>query len=48
MLRKTISLWRARFARRFGVPLALLSLVAGFSPLTATVGAHAGSFTVDQ
>lgn len=43
MLKRTISWWRARFARRFGVPLALLGLAAGFSPLTATVGAHAGT-----
>jgi subtilisin family serine protease len=38
-----MSSWRARFARRFGVPLALLGLVTGISPLTATVGAHAGA-----
>ena len=43
MLKKRISSWRARFAKRFGVPLALLGLVAGFSPLTATVGAQAGT-----
>jgi lantibiotic leader peptide-processing serine protease len=43
MLKRTISSWRALFVRRFGVPLTLLGLVAGFSPLTATVGAHAGT-----
>src|SRR6266853_1153669 len=43
MLKRTISWWRDRFARRFGVPLALLGLAVGFSPLTATVGAHAGA-----
>src|SRR6266581_1674933 len=35
--------WRARFASRFGVPVALLGVVTGVSPLTATVGAHAGT-----
>jgi subtilisin family serine protease len=40
---KRISSWRARVARRFGVPLALLGLLTGVSPLTATVGAHAGT-----
>src|SRR3989442_4291989 len=43
MLKRTHSSWRARFAGRFGVPVALLGLVAGVSPLTATVGAHAGA-----
>jgi subtilisin family serine protease len=43
MLRNTISSWRPRVARRFGVPLALLGLVTGFSPLTATIGAHAST-----
>src|SRR3989454_10451863 len=43
MLKRTHSSWRARFAGRFGVPVALLGLVAGVSPLTATVGAHAGT-----
>src|SRR2546423_12204107 len=43
MLKKTISSWRSRFVRRFGVPLALLGLVTGFSPLTATIGAHAST-----
>jgi subtilisin family serine protease len=43
MLRNTIRSWRARLARRFGVPLALVGLVAGVSPLTASVAAHAGT-----
>src|SRR2546426_5245671 len=43
MLRRTIRTWRARFARRFGVPLALLGLVTGFSPLASTVAAQAGT-----
>ena len=43
MLKRTQSSWRARFAGRFGVPVALLGLVTGISPLTATVGAHAGT-----
>src|SRR5256885_5153240 len=43
MLKRTIRTWRARVARRFGVPLALLGLVTGFSPLASTVGAHAGT-----
>ena len=43
MLKRTISSWRSRFARRVGVPLALFGLVTGLSPLTATVGAHAGT-----
>src|SRR5712692_5276009 len=43
MLKRTISLWRARFARRFVVPVALLGLVTGFSPLTSAVAAHAGT-----
>jgi hypothetical protein len=43
MLKRTISSWRVRFARRFVVPLALLGLVTGFSPLTSAVGAHAGT-----
>ena len=43
MLKRSLSSWRARVARRFGVPLALLGLVTGVSPLTATVGAHAGT-----
>src|SRR2546421_4657404 len=43
MLKRTRSSWRAHFAGRFGVPIALLGLVTGVSPLTATVGAHAGT-----
>ena len=43
MLKRTHSSWRARLAGRFGVPVALLGLVAGVSTLTATVGAHAGT-----
>ena len=43
MLRRTIRTWRARAARRVGVPLALLGLVAGFSPLASTVTAQAGT-----
>src|SRR5438093_6883833 len=43
MLKRTIRTWRAHVGRRFGVPLALLGLVTGFSPLTATVTAHAGT-----
>jgi lantibiotic leader peptide-processing serine protease len=43
MVRNSIRLWRARLARRFGVPLALVGLVAGVSPLTASVAAHAGT-----
>src|SRR5438128_2694797 len=43
MLRRTIRTWRARVARRVGVPLALLGLVTGFSPLASTVAAHAGT-----
>jgi hypothetical protein len=43
MLKRRLSSWRARFASRFGVPLALLGLVTAVSPLTATVGAHAGT-----
>src|SRR5918911_319393 len=43
MLRNTIRSWRARLTRRFGVPLALAGLVAGVSPLTASVAAHAGT-----
>jgi lantibiotic leader peptide-processing serine protease len=35
--------FRARFASRFGVPLALLGLVTGVSPLTSTIAAHAGT-----
>src|SRR3989442_5498141 len=41
MLKRTQSSWRARFAGRFGVPVALLGLVTGVSPLTAGVGAPA-------
>src|SRR5438067_6346528 len=43
MRKRTHSSWRAHFAGRFGVPVALLGLVSGISPLTATVGAHAGT-----
>src|SRR2546430_8690092 len=43
MLKGTIRTWRARVARRFGVPLALLGLVTGFSPLASTVAAQAGT-----
>src|SRR5256885_10963585 len=43
MIKATHSSWRAHFAGRFGVPVALLGLVTGVSPLTATVGAHAGT-----
>src|SRR5438270_12959573 len=43
MLKRTHSSWRAHLAGRFGVPIALLGLVTGVSPLTATVGAHAGT-----
>src|SRR5438270_3080997 len=43
MLTGSIGSWRARMASRLRVPLALVGLVAGFSPLTATVAAHAGS-----
>src|SRR5256885_125012 len=43
MIKATRSSWRAHFAGRFGVPVALLGLVSGLSPLTATVGAHAGT-----
>src|SRR5437763_483426 len=43
MLKRTHSSWRARLTGRFGVPVALLGLVTGVSPLTATVGAHAGT-----
>jgi lantibiotic leader peptide-processing serine protease len=43
MLRNTISSWRARFVRRFGVPLAFAGLVAGVSPLASTVAAQAGT-----
>src|SRR5437763_456803 len=43
MLKRTIRTWRARVARRFGVPLALLGLVTGFSPLASTVAAQAGT-----
>src|SRR5437879_2166040 len=43
MLKRTQSSWRAHFAGRFGVPLALLGLVSGVSPLTATVSAQAGT-----
>src|SRR2546428_13024295 len=43
MLKRTHSSWRAHFAGRFGVPVALLGLVTGVSPLTATVSAHAGT-----
>ena len=43
MIKATRSSWRAHFAGRFGVPVALLGLVTGVSPLTATVGAHAGT-----
>src|SRR5438270_570480 len=43
MRKRTHSSWRAHFAGRFGVPIALLGLVTGVSPLTATVVAHAGT-----
>ena len=43
MLTGSIGSWRARMASRLRVPLALVGLVAGFSPLTATVAAHAGT-----
>src|SRR5438128_8106592 len=43
MLRRTVRMWRARVARRVGVPLALLGLVTGFSPLASTVAAQAGT-----
>src|SRR5438093_3043866 len=43
MLRRTVRIWRARVARRVGVPLALLGLVTGFSPLASTVTAQAGT-----
>ena len=43
MFRRTIRTWRARVARRVGVPLALLGLVTGFSPLASTVAAQAGT-----
>src|SRR5256885_3087043 len=43
MLKRTIRTWRARVARRFGVPLALLGFVTGFSPLASSVAAHAGT-----
>src|SRR5439155_26593046 len=43
MLRRTIRTWRARAARRVGVPLALLGLLTGFSPLASTVTAQAGT-----
>src|SRR3989440_7943716 len=43
MLGKSIGSWRTRIASRLGVPLALVALVTGFSPLTATVAARAGT-----
>src|SRR2546430_13910957 len=43
MLRRTFASWRAHFTRRFGVPLALLGLVTGFSPLISAVPAQAGT-----
>src|SRR5256886_11058255 len=43
MFKRTHSSWRAHVAGRFGVPVALVGLVTGVSPLTATVGAHAGT-----
>jgi subtilisin family serine protease len=43
MLQKSVGSWRVRMASRMGVPLALVGLVTGFSPLTATVAAHAGA-----
>src|SRR5438552_12088723 len=43
MIKRTRASWRAHFAGRFGVPVALLGLVTGVSPLTATVGAQAGT-----
>src|SRR5438445_1868220 len=43
MFRRTIRTWRARVARRVGVPLALLGLVTAFSPLASTVAAQAGT-----
>jgi lantibiotic leader peptide-processing serine protease len=45
MLKKTIASWRARFASRLGVPLTLLGLVAGASPLTSTVAVQASTGT---
>src|SRR5213080_2045477 len=43
MLTRTVRTWRARVARRVGVPLALLGLVTGFSPLASSVAAQAGT-----
>ena len=43
MLKASIASWRAGVTRRFGVPLALIGLVTGFSPLTSTVAAHGGT-----
>src|SRR5256886_4420599 len=43
MFKRTHSSWRAHVAGRFGVPQAVLGVVACSSPLTATVGAHAGT-----
>src|SRR2546423_1565256 len=45
MLKKTISSWRAHFASRFGVPLAVVGLLAGVSPMTPAVAAQAGTST---
>src|SRR5437762_10178208 len=41
MLKRTIRTWRARLGSRLGIPLTLLGLVAGASPLTSTVAAQA-------
>lgn len=43
MLRKTIRSWLARAGQRFSVVLALVGLVTGFSPLSSTIPAHAGT-----
>ena len=45
MFKRTLTSWRARFSRRFGVPLALLGLVAGLSPMTAIVPSAASAGT---
>lgn len=41
MLKASTLSWRARFARRFGLPLALLGLVTAVSPLATSVAGHA-------
>jgi subtilisin family serine protease len=43
MLRRTFASWGARFSRRFMVPLTLVALVSGFSPLLSTAPAQAGT-----